>query len=346
MTSGRLNTWMAAAAVSAVPLLQGCDIVPPSFHDTLVYRTEDRGAPQFDSIVIRTGQKTATADLDADWAYHYHDDLDLVVATTCGAIGVSRKGRWRYLAYLHRESIGNYLLTVRTGFAAQSWSDTLFATVPVPHNQDSSLFFRGCPLHMTRLDDEMYGIVWVLEGELHSALYNPRKPPDEDLVLNQVVSGFEGVNGRRMSLTYHDGDVHLVWSPEDRNRIMTKRGTLSETGIDFEQVSTFTPIPHTRLSNAIAHDGALFVAASHEDGMMRLYSTSTGGTNWAEQASCQGDFGDGSLLYVDRVGDIRVHAGGTGAAMWRFTDCTFKPSPSPSGRITYHPGYSSVSASP
>jgi hypothetical protein len=336
MRSVQFNAWATAALVSVAPLLQACGNVAPWYNDVAVYHTEAIGAPQRDAVHIRTGQRIDQA--DADWQFYVHDDLDLIHARTCADLALSPASKLRYLAFLHKTSSDDYHLTIRTGLGAQNWSTT-FSGVAVPQNEDG-LPFAGCPLHMRHLRDELYGIVWVLGDELHSALFNPNKPPGQDLVLNDVVSGFEGTNASRMSLLYYNDEVRLVWSPQDRNRIMTKRGTVSEDGIDFEQASTFTTIAHDTISKAIAPQGVMFVATT-DDGTVRLYSTSTGGTNWAEQASCPGQFNDGSMLYADGGGHKRVLTEGTYTALRDFTDCTSTQFPLPVvyGTLSYFPGY-------
>ena len=338
MRSGQINSRVAAAFVLMASLLQACGNVSPWYNDVRVSNTEVTGSPQLDAVLIRTGQRLDQS--NAGWQFYDHDDLDLIRAKTCADLALSPASKLRYLAFLHKTSSDDYHLTIRTGLGTQNWSTT-FSGVEVPQNQDGEPF-RGCPLHMAHLRDELYGIVWVLGDELHSALFNPEKPPGQDLMLNDVVSGFVGTNASRMTLLYYNDEVQLVWSPQNRNRIMTKRGTLSENGIDFEQGSAFTSISHGTISKAIAHQGAMFVATS-DSGTAHLYSTSTGGTNWAEQTSCPGSFGDGSMLYADADGHIRVLTGASVFALRNFTDCTSTQFTLPltHGIVSYFPGYSS-----
>ncbi len=326
MRLGRINTWMVVALVSAVPVLQSCETVspvPPSYND--VVKT---------AFGIRTGQRLVQA--NANWQFHTHEDLD---DNLCADLAVSPEGVLRYLAFLQEAPFGsgNWLLSIRTGLGTGIWSST-FSEIVVPEIGQGSACVR-----IKHLKDRLYVIVWVVGGELHSALFDSNKSPGEDLVLNEAVSGFDGINVGRMSLVYFNNEVRLVWSPVGRNRIMTKRGTLTESGINFPQGSEFTPIAqHGSVSDVIADGGALFVATTDGESI-RLYSTSTGGTQWAEQASCPTTWKiEGKLLYTDADGRRRVaeSINAFDNRLRNFTDCTTTAFPLPivSGVLTYFPG--------
>jgi hypothetical protein len=297
--------------------------VVPTFHD--VASTANG---------IRTGYRPA--DDGASWQFFTHDDeLD---ESWCADLAVAPDGRMRHLAFLHRTSQNDWLLSVRTGLGPDNWSTT-FSGVEVPPLENVSCQ----PVRIAHLTDDRYAIIWTADAELHHALYDSSASPPADLVLGEPVSvpSLEGVSADRTALTWWNDEVQLVWSAAQGTRIQTMRGELTDEGITFGPSSTFTNVSHDAMSDVIVHAGAMHVAVKQDD-RITLLGTTTGGTGWEEVASCPATVEmRGKLIFTDPGGVMWVAEGGSaGSHLRNLVSCETRAFPLPivSGRLQYHPG--------
>lgn len=330
-----VSRFVTLAASAAVLAMQACTTTPslpapvPTFHD--VVTTADG---------VRTGYRPDQEGVS--WQFHFHDDeLD---DAWCADLAIAPDGMMRSLAFLHRAPGGNWLLSVRTGLGPSTWSST-FSTIGVPpvYNFDNVPAVGCHPVRIAHLKDSLYGIVWVTNGELHNAVYNASASPPADLILGPVFPfvSLEGISARRVSPIWWNDAVRLIWSPASAGRIQTVTGTLSPDGITFGPGATFTTVPHDELSNAVVHDGAMYIAARQDD-HVRLFRTTTGGTGWEEAAACETTWRiRGKLLFADDVGDVWVAE--TSSAfdnrLRNFSDCSTRAFPLPivAGSLYYRP---------
>ncbi len=344
MNSIFISKWTIVALLAVLPALQACETgisvppVPATFNEVLNNNVNG----------IRTARRVI-ADGPNWQSYNHSDELD---DNWCADLAVAPDGKLRYLAFIHEAPGGNWLLSIRTGLGSQTWSTT-FSGVAVPEIVDSEGFaVSSCVrVRFRHLKDDLYGIVWINNGLLSNAVFDASKSPPADLVLGDVAAfpafdeplpGGGHVSARQLSLVWFNDRVNLVWSKADRTQIKTKTATLGASGIAFGPGASFTRIEHNELSDVIVHDGALYVAAKI-GGTMRLFSTSTGGTNWQEVASCAAPSSNltGRLLYADPAGDKRVAQSASGI-FWQlnFADCSTSAFPLmlTHGDVTYHPG--------
>jgi hypothetical protein len=143
-------------------------------------------------------------------------------------------------------------------------------------------------------------------------------------------------------MAWFNEQIHLIWSPAGANQIETMTGTLADAGISFGPFALFTNMAHERLSDVIAHDGALYIAAETGD-TIRLLSTSIGGNAWQEVASCETTYAiRARLLFADAAGDIWVAQGisNFGTRLQKLVDCSTRDFPvaATNGNMIYHPG--------
>lgn len=324
-----MKATVIAARLAVLVTVSACETseplppVVPTFHD--VASTANG---------IRTGYRAA--DDTASWQFFTHDDeLD---ASWCADLAVAPDGLMRHLAFLHRTSENDWLLSVRTGLGPANWSTT-FSGVQVPPLENVSCQ----PVRIAHLTDGRYAIVWTADAALHHALYDSNASPPADLVLGEPVSvpSLSDVSVDRMALTWWNDAVQLVWSAQQGSRVQTMRGELTDDGIVFGPSSTFTTVSHDAMSDAIVHEGAMHVAVKQDD-QITLLATTTGGTGWEEVASCPATAEiRGRMIFADPGGVIRVAEGGpAGSHLRDFTSCETTPFPIPivSGRLQYHPG--------
>jgi hypothetical protein len=157
-----------AGLALAPPLLQACGTtpapVPPTFNEVV----------DNNPIGIRTGRRAD--ETGAAWQFHNHsDELD---STWCADLAVAPDGKLRYLALLHQAPGGNWLLSVRAGLGAQTWSTT-FSGIGVPDIVgDGDGPVRACQrVRIAYLKDKLYAIVWIDNGVLHNALFDAESRP-------------------------------------------------------------------------------------------------------------------------------------------------------------------------
>lgn len=319
------------ASCSLLLLVQACEdggfTVPPSYHDVVVTANG-----------LRTGYRTAG---DPQWHFHSHDD---VPELDCYDLAIAPNGALRYLSYVHRAESGDWRVSVRTGLGATEWAST-FSSITVPAALPQP--YDCARSRIEHLTGTLYGIFWLAEGEMHSALFDSSKAPGADLVVGEPFAhasfeeneDFERLSARSLSAVYFNDEVRVVWSPLERNRINMVSGALGPGGIDFDTASTFTAHEHEDMSDALAHDGALHVATADGE-RVRLWSRA-GTVQWVETASCESDDRlPNRLLYADGNGGVQVLLGR--GALLDFSDCSGTPFPLPvsSGVVSYFPGTS------
>ena len=324
MKKSRFNIWLIAALISALPVLQACETSTGNYYFV--------GTGGFG---LQTGLRSE-AD-DSTWYFHHHEDLPEIA---CADLAAGPDGKLQYLAFLHEGFPGNWLLTIRRGLGAEIWS-TSYSGIAVPEIDQSSACVSP---RITHLRDGLFAIAWVVEGSLHTALFDSTKTPPEDLVLTDTLppSAFGATTARGISIVYLDNRPWLVFSARSPSRILVKLGTLDENVLRFNAASFFFSHRHNSSSDALVHDDAIYVATTDDD-TVYLHKRPRTSTAFEEVATCPG--GDriyNRLLYVDANGDMRVlrhNNSDLTSYLQNFTDCstevltvaTFE------GHITYFP---------
>ena len=267
------------------------------------------------------------------WRFFTHDDQ--LEENWCGDLALSADGRMRYLAFMHRTPAGPWMLSVRTGLGPSTWS-TEFSGVEVSAGDGQCHGVR-----IQRVGDEKYVVVWRDEGTLHHALFDPAQSPPGDLTVGEPWTIPDPGPGQH-TMVWWNNRVKYIWSAHDGNRIQTLTGDLEPTGVDFEQASTFTTLETDEISDAITHDGALYLAAREGDNII-LLRTTTGGTGWEQLHSCESPTAHitGRFLYADQAGTMWVAERTASRDFLRnleTCETTRFEVPIGIGRVFYHPG--------
>lgn len=320
--------------LSIVVLLAACggsttdNSIPPSFNSVLT--TNDTSG----AVVTRMRPDQP----DADWlSFRDHEGLS---RTDCYDLVVSPNAAQRFLAFTQQDKDGDWHVLVRAGLGNNVWG-SIDAHVEIPMAPE----FGCVQPYISHLKDDLYGILWVIDGTLYSALFAPNNPAGQELLLGDEEDGFfEGVSVNSISLAYYDDSLHVVWMRPERDRIMKMRGQVSDSELLLFSGATFTPLASTTHSKAIAGTDGLYIAAADGDAV-KLYHTGGSGTDWAEVASCESQQQVFStLLYVDQEGAMRTLLTGASITNERtisFSDCSTAVLQVPVGRgrrISYSAG--------
>jgi len=263
-----------------------------------------------------------------------HEDLS---TGDCHDLAASPNGVQRFLTYIETED-GQSQLNVRTGLGNNVWS-TSDIELDIP-----DVTFSDCT-HISHLRDNLYGIVWTVDGALHSALFAPDNPEGQELLAGETVEGFSisgSITG--ISLSFYDDSVMLVWVREDGSRINMMRGQVSDSELSFAGIATFTQVSIASHSNAVAGPDGLYMATA-DDSDVNLLHTNGSGTDWSVVSSCESNRQiHSTLLYVDQDGDWRTLLSAfslTNERMLNFSNCSTELFQIPVGRgrrITYSSG--------
>lgn len=258
----------------------------------------------------------------------------------CYDIVMSPDGAYRLLAYSHVDKHGGRLLNVLRGATANAWSKKASA-LPIPTTVSC-----GQP-QMRYLRDNLYGIMWLDEGSLYSAIYDAAEPDGRNLYLNAPVQNewFDLARITDLSFAYHAGGVFVVWSPNSKDRIMTMRGELIDHSIKFGEAD-YHPEDHVSVSNMIFDGDDMYIAVvTGKRVNTLLYSDD--GSYWSKQATCYNTENYPILipfLYKDAQGNkiyLKTYDyAGTVHALQNFTDCerTEVSLPPEVIRVEYFPG--------
>ena len=287
---------------------------------------------------------------DADWSfYREFEDLE---EGDCYDIAVSPNAVQRFLAYSTEGSDGQWRVAVRTGIGNDVWgAPDNDARIVVPEGPE----FGCITPYINHVKDGLFGVLWIVNGTLYSAVFAPGNTQGFELTLGDSADGFmDDVSIRSVSLANFNDALRVIWMRPERDRIMQLRGQISATALTLFDGATFTPLDSSSHSDVVAlEDGqaeggsygdGLYVAAAHE-GEVTLYRSSGAGTDWTEVTSCESSWGiSHSLLYADQDGDLRALLTGASITNQRtlsFADCSLEVLQVPignSGRITYSPG--------
>jgi len=314
--------------LAACPASTTDNSIPPSFNSVLTANST------LSPVVTRTRPDEP----DADWSsFGGHEGLS---GADCYDLVVAPNATQRFLAYTHEYENGQWRLYVRTGLGNNVWGTS-----------DSEMDIPGAPEfgcvrpHIGRLKDDLYGIVWVLDGTLYSALFNPSNPQSLELLPgDEEDSVFENISVTAISMVYYDDSLYVLWMREGRDRIMMLRGQVSDSELVFFEGATSTPLSSTSHSNAIAGPDGLYIATA-DGSVVKLFHTGGSGTGWTEIASCDSTQQISStLLYVDQEGEMRTlltNSAVTNETTISFSDCSTASLQIPIGRgwrISYSPG--------
>lgn len=303
--------------------------IPPSFNSVMSNAT---------SNPVKTMTRPDAP--GAGWAF-YNEFEDLEYGN-CYDITVSPNAIQRFLAYSTEGADGQWRIAVRTGLGNEVWgSQENDARVIAPEGPE----FGCITPYINHVKDDLYGVLWIVNGTLYSAVFAPGNPQGSEMTLGDSADGFmDDVSISAVSLTYFNDYLRVIWMRPDRDRIMQMRGQISPTELHFEDGATFTPLDSSSHSDVIARDDGLYIAAAFDD-TITLYRSAGAGIDWIEVANCESTYDiSHSLLYVDRTGTIRALTTGASITNQRtisFEDCSLEVLQVPignTGRIKYSPG--------
>lgn len=267
------------------------------------------------TTMVRTDEPTA------DWSmYREFDDLE---DGNCYDIAVSRNAVQRFLAHSFEGSDGEWRIAVRAGIGNNVWgTQDNDARLVVPEGPE----FGCIRPYINHIKDDLYGVLWIVDGTLYSAVYAPNNTTGFELTLGDSVDGFmDGVSIGAVSLTYYNDSMRVIWMRSERDRIMQLRGQASATEMSLFAGATYTALNSTSHSDVVAGDDGLYIAAASE-GAVRLFKSSGVGNDWLEVNRCDVPWEiSHSLLYVDQQGEMRTLVKGTSITNERtisFEDCS------------------------
>lgn len=326
--------------LGAVVFLAGC---PDSSDD----EPQDNSIqPTFNSVMMTNTTVAPVTTMhrpdtpDADWSfYREFEDLE---EGNCYDIVVAPNAGQRFLAYTAEDEDGQWRLFVRASLGTEIWGS--------PENDSRSEPLSapefGCITpYINHLKEDLYGIAWVVDGTLSTAVFVPENPTGFELILGEEEDAFfAGVPIKDISLAYYNDSLRVIWMRPERDRIMQLRGQVSDSGMTLFDGATFTELDSTSHSDVIAREDGLYIAAADRSAA-KLYHSAGAGTDWSEVASCDTPYDiSHSLLYVDQAGSVRTLLTGASITNQRslsFDDCSMDVLQVPignRGRITYSSG--------
>ena len=285
---------------------------------------------------VTTSQKMLLlSDLNVLWESHNHTDLS---PTDCYDMAISPDGERRFLAFVRENDKNGYeLVVLRDMDGANEWDDYSAIEIAGPSVPFYEIDAHPEPCIRPRVEhlrDNLYGVIWVLEGSLYSAMFKSDWWPT--LASTGTVEPgpggsppFAGLPTYEVSFVYADEEIHMVY-PQP-GKVMYRRGSLTEESLEFESSANFMLAEYGQMSDVIARDGTLYLATGGTDddgdGVVRLWSKTTGGVDWSQETTCGPGSGIKSrFIYFDQNGELTVmRPTATSGAGWvrlqRFSDC-------------------------
>jgi len=306
--------------------------------------TDSSIAPSFNAVrasgSISNPVTTMTRPDEEDGAWSFYSEHTGLDGADCYDLEVAPNAGQRFLAFVSEVTDGQWRLSVRAGLGNTVWGST-----------DSVLDITASPgsgciqPYIGHLKDDLYGVLWIVDGTLYSAAFVPDNPLGFEVIEGDVEdSFFDGVSVRGVSLAYYDDEVRMIWMSPERDRILQMRGQISDAGFNLAGIATYTSLTSTTHSSVIATEDGLYIAAA-DGSTVKLYRSAGAGNDWTEIASCDLDRQiQSSLLYVDPQGVKRALVTGFGNGVQRtlsFDDCSSPLLQLPAGvprRIKYSPG--------
>lgn len=271
------------------------------------------------------------------WSEFLHRQLS---AADCYDVALSADGAGRYLVYNHIDESGQASLNVLAGTDERHWR-TSAASLKIP-----PLISCAQP-QIRHLRGDLYGIMWLAEGRLYSAIYDAGERDGDKLYLSEPVQDnwFDLARITDLSFAYHNDAVYVVWSPNSKDRIMSMRGDINGHTISYGEPDYHLE-RHVSVSNMVS-DGEFMYIAVVTGNRVNMLKHSDDGSYWSKGPACYNIDNLPILipfLYVDAQGDkIYLKSydyAGSVNYLQNFTDCerTEVNIPSEVMRIEYFPG--------
>lgn len=258
----------------------------------------------------------------------------------CYDMALSPDGSQYFLAYHHKNKNGKHTLNVLQTTDSKHLESAAILTIP-------KTISCGQP-QMRHLHGNLYGILWLDEGNLYSAIYDASKHDSDKLTLSKPIknSWFTLVEISELSFAYHNGSIFAVWSPNSKDRIMVIQGEIIDNKINYSEPDYHLE-NHKSISNVIS-EGEQMAIVVVTGGRINRLMTSPDGSYWDKGPSC---FNLNNIpfsipfLYKDASGEkIYLRSNdyaGTINTLQRFSDCEEKDIELPTDaiRIEYFPGH-------
>lgn len=291
--------------------------------------------------VTEDGVRTYNSHNGIEWGSFLHKNLS---NADCYDIALSPDGSHRFLVYSHTDKNNNRTLNVFRDYTQKTGTKGWAGNA-------SRLFIPatgtcGQP-QMRHLRENLYGILWLDKGTLHSAIYDASKPDGDNLTLSKPIQNdwLRLVQPTELSFAYHDNSIYVVWSPNSKDRIMAMRGEINGQTINYSEPDYHFE-NHINISNMIS-DGKLMYITVVTGNRVNMLMSSDDGSYWSKGPTCY-NLNNISLftpfLYIDAKGEkIYLKSddyAGTNNYLQNFADCeeTQVSIPSETMRIEYFPG--------
>lgn len=300
--------------------------------------------PSFNTVMITNVTidpvRTMTRPDEPDAAWSFNDGHPGLSGDDCYDLEVAPNAAQRFLAFASEVDDGQWRLSVRAGLGNNVW-DSNHSEL----NISASPEFGCIQPYISHVKDDLYGVLWIIDGTLYSAAFVPNNPTGFELIKgDEEDSFFDGVSVQGVSLAYYNDAMRMIWMSPERDRIMQMRGQISSSDFLLDGIATYTPLTSTSHSSVIARDDGLYIAAA-DGSTVKLYRSEGSGTDWTEVASCDSDRQiQSSLLYVDQEGAVRTLLTPYTVTQQRtlsFEDCSRDVLQLPIGtpkRVRYSPG--------
>ncbi|MEO0574966.1 MAG: hypothetical protein AAF004_05840 [Pseudomonadota bacterium] len=302
--------------------------------------SQDTVSASYNDIVrIASGVATRTIPAPiadgARWSAYQHNN---VPATSCHDMAVAPDGVNRFMVYIDSLIDDETRLYLRVGLGNNVWSSQAVSIV-IPDFTDVSC---GAP-RITYIGDGRYVIIWINDGDLHTALYDNNQNPGYQFTLGEIVAGqFQDIGINSVTVGVKDAEPHVLWASADRSRMVTKRGRINGDVISFDQSSRFISLQTEFNSDAVMYNDELIVAVSTGS---EIHLLTTGNATQTLQIlqSCDSNLRlISGLLYTDPNGVQKVSVRNADIfnaplRLLSFGSCSLEnfPVPIQSGRIEY-----------
>lgn len=226
--------------------------------------------------VTEDGVSTYDSHDGINWNGYLHKGLS---RSDCFDVALSPDGGRRFLVYNHTDKNGKHTLNVLRGSGTTDWS-TSSASLAIPETVSC-----GQP-QMRHLRANLYGILWLDEGTLYSAVYDAGKDDGNSLTLSEPLKDdwLRLVEIPDLSFAYHNSAIYVVWSANSKDRIMTVRWEITGQTIKYGEPDYHLE-EHTIASNMIS-DGKLMAIAIVTGKRTNILLTSDDGSYWDEGPRC------------------------------------------------------------